>query len=433
MTSELGAVLKSTSVELRKCAHRLFFASLCMAVVVGSSACRSREGTSDAEGVESSRASLAKVFDPNMEEGTIVQVTTPTSLLTLRGCDKPPDNSAAAGETLLKPRREAPWSRFGETAATYVLTQMPQADLTAAATAIQERYDQEVLAKLPVLPIVRIDVEPFTVNYGPEFTGLKQAVRVHGRRIVIKAQQESGTLREVVAYYVNYDRPGPGGPATLFLAAGRISRTRGTIEVDPSNGYGATVLGHLAAAGWPVVAYDDPGEKLEESLSDIRLIDRAILSRWGRVDAIGFTDSIFHYLAFHDSILRSAYVFGTYIPLWTRNDIPGRTGGPFGTNPATDNQTVQSRFQWADFVTIAASQNITLALQNNAGGSGLAKAGLLNELLPAVQRFAIPPTLLQVRGNDRNGDGIGDNNETCHEGETQDYLDFLLNGLKATT
>ncbi len=417
---------------------------LLVAAVLGN-ACGSVELKPLPSDIQSSEEALAAALDSRVAAGPVVEFTEAASISSLRGCDTLPDNTASAGEARLAERRHAAGSGYMTAQPNLLLVNDPRTtDLSSVAAALRAQYAKLVLPQLATSPVVAIERDPFTLVYYPGVTGLAGPARVHGRRLRVRVVASPGPWREVVAYYLNDDRRLPSRRGVVFVSAGSLDERPAVPDalaplerftaaaLHPTRSYAAAMVAHLAAAGWSVLVYDDPGEHLERSLADIRVLDRVLLTSFHDVHLVGSSDAALHFLMFHESPVRSAYVPGTFIPLWTRNDTPATTGGPFGSDRATDSRVIQSMFQWADFALVAARDGVRLGLVANAGGSGIGKAGLFNELLPVLQRFPKTAGLYELRGNDRNGDGVGDRGERCHDGEPADALDFLRQRLRFT-
>ncbi len=370
------------------------------------------------------RAARAAILDPTPTDGAAVRIAGRVDLAALRGCDAPPENQAATGAALLQARRDTPGSGYDQARRQWILAAARDpADSAAVVGDLRERYDRDILPTIPVAPIGRVEPMAMTVTYERSFTQAAQDVRVRGRRLRFTIG-DPARPRRVDAYFLNYDRVADDRRVVLVLA-GRIGREGTEVGLDPRGGYAAALVGRIAAAGWPLVALDATADRFEDELAAIRMLDRSTLASFRAVDLVGVADYVLHLVAFHTAPIASAYVIGSFVPLWTRNDIGSRTGGPFAVDRPMDDPLVQSRFQWADFVLMAADEDIRLGLLSNAGGSGLGKAGLFGEILPQIRRFPQLISRVEVRGNDRDGDGVGDRGERCHEGEFEDALDFL--------
>lgn len=379
-------------------------------------------------------AVLRQILDPQPVPGPAVRVAGEIDVVAFRGCDTPPENQRATGEQLLNSRRHVAGSGYDQAQRHLVLARPTGSDDSRAVmTLLRAQYEREVLPLIPVWPIVRVERTPFTVTYMPTFTGLEAPVDVRGRRLRFEALDPHGTPRQIDAYYLNYDRAEAAGKRVVLVLAGPVGREGSGLGLDPRASYAAIVAGWIAAKGEPVLVLDEAAERWEDALAAIRMIDRAVLTSFQAVDVIGGSDPVFHLLASHDAPLKSAFIVGSFAPLWTRNDTAARAGGPFATDRHTDQPLVQSRFQWADFALLATEAGIRLGLVSNAGGSGIGKAGLLGEVLPQVRRFPAQASLVEVRGNDRDGDGRGDRGERCHDGEFADYVAFLRSARAAAT
>lgn len=371
---------------------------------------------------EPSSIALAKVFDPKVIGGPSLGIDDEISVSELRGCDQFPANTAEAGNALLQKRRQIKNSAYVNARNQYIVsdTATPD-DLTKLTNAIRLRYEQEVLPQIPVHPLLGIDSEPFTMRYFPQFSEIDgDPVTVHGRRLSLRVAGTGAAEERVVAYFLNYDRVEPSRPSVVLVLAGGVNHNPTKFELDPQANYAATIAGRLAAMGWPVLVVDDAFPTILRSLAAIRAIDRSLLKTFARVHVIGAPDLLFHFLMFHESQVASAYVVGGALPLWTRND------SFFPKDPKTENTVVQDKFQWADFGLAVLDQGITLAMVSDVGQSGPGKAALFIETLPVLKKHpAAAERFLRIVGNDRNGDGKGDHNEVCHDGDTADYRGFF--------
>jgi hypothetical protein len=368
---------------------------------------------------ESPAAARSKVFDPHVVAGPSLGIDDVISIGEIRGCDSPPGNSAVAGQAALDKRRQDPKGAYAN-ARKELIVQDPSAiaEVKAVTDAIRKRYEQQVLAQIPALPLAGIDSEPFTVRYYPRFSELNDEVTVHGRRLSLRAL-DAGRERRLVLYYLNYDRVDAERSSVVFMLNGKVNHDPRKFDLDPQVNYAATAAGRLAATGRPVIVFDDTEPTLVRTLAAIRTIDRAVLKDVTRVHVIGFPDAVLHFLAFHESPVASAYVIGGTVPLWTRND------SFFQKDPRTENAAVQDSFQWADLALMALGTGVRLGFASDVGESGLSKAGLFFETLPILRHHPEAERLLSIRGNDRDGDGKGDHGQPCHEGEAADYTRFL--------
>jgi hypothetical protein len=113
--------------------------------------------------------------------------------------------------------------------------------------------------------------------------------------------------------------------------------------------------------GYPLITYDDHDvgvssgatgteNGLYRTLANLEMMDHAVLVHFDHVDGMGLsggTERLYHLLLFHECVLSSAYLGGWAVSPWNKMDTAARTGGPFGTNPDTDNVPFQNNFQLA--------------------------------------------------------------------------------------
>jgi hypothetical protein len=270
-------------------------------------------------------------------------------------------------------------------------------------------------------------------QYPPNYGATQETLDVRARLIRFHTVMPAAPPRTINLYFLNYDRLEEHGRAIIFASTGGFLAPV-ALGLEMQGGYSAASLGRLAASGLPLMIYEEPGSgqrlptedwesRLYSTAADLRLIDRTTLKQFDSVDLLGGCASLAPLLASHESRITSAYISGQCIPLWTRNDTHARTGGPFSSDPDTDHVLFQSRFQWADFLVMAAANGVELALAMNAGGSGLGKAGVLYEMMPALRRLGIR---FEVRGDDRNGDGEPDSGRlVCNDYDAVDFVHFV--------
>ncbi len=379
-----------------------------------------QKGAGSALKAEPSSVALAKVFDPKVVEGPSLRIDDVVNVADFRGCDQPPGNSAQAGNAVLQKRRLQKGAAYEHARAQYIVKEdaKPE-DLTRLTDEIRVRYEKEMLTQVPVLPVLGIDSEPFSVRYMPTFSDREDEVLVHGRRLTLRVAGPTGTEERVMAYYLNYDHLAASDPSVILILAGGVNHDPAKFELDPRGNYASMLAGRLASEGWPVLVVDDNAQTIERSLSAIRAVDRAVLKRFKSVHVIGFPDPAFHFVMFHESPVASMYIVGGSLPLWTRND------SSFPKDPKYDVQVIRDKFQWADFGLATIDQHMLLAIASNAGQSGPAKAAFFVETLPILQKHPAAGQYLRVVGNDRDGDGKGDRGQACHDGDTATYRAFF--------
>ena len=373
-------------------------------------------------------------LDPQVVRGTEVVIEGPPS--DLRDADRK-DNSAEFGETILAPRRALAGGAYQEARSHWLMTQMPDVEMTEMVAAIRKRYAEVVLVHVKRPKIERIEIEHLTFRYPPRYYENTAEVSVPVRRLTIHATDHRKRPRHVVAYYANYDS---GGSSTVVL------QVNGHFGANPSRlglglidrgGYSGAALGKLAMQGVPLLTYDDHdvGESsaaigdengLHRTLANLTMIDDALLVHIDHVDVLGLSggsERLYHFSLFHRCQIRSAYFAGYFSALWTALDNKERTGGPFGTNDDTYNEPFLSQFQWADLTLVAIDHIPHVAFANNACEGAISKAAYIHELLPALRRYT---TRFQSRGGDPDCDGVSNSGRNlAHEYDLVDFLDFL--------
>ena len=375
-------------------------------------------------------------LDRKITEGTTIRIEGPPSKL--RDTDKR-ENSAAAGERVLEPRRALPAGVYQEVRKNWLMTQHSDASRAGMVTAIRKRYGDLILPHVTRPNVTHIDVEHQTLIYPPMYYGNSDSVSVPAKRLTIHALDEQNRPRHLVAYYVNYDKTGPHKPDVVFQVNGHFGRnpSRLGLGIEAQGGYSGAALGKLAIAGIPLITYDDhdigessPAEGdengLYRTLSNLAMMDDSLLVHFEHVDVLGLsggTERLYHFSMFHRANIRSAYFAGYFTPLWIYLDNRDRTGGPFGYNSDTYNETFQSFFQWADLVLVAIDHIPHVAMANNTYEGGISKSGFVNEMLPALRKFT---NRFQVRGDDSDCDGKSNTRKNLsHEYDLEDYLQFL--------
>lgn len=380
---------------------------------------------------------IASALDAAPLEGPVMPV--PPHDGSILGCDQPPGNSVDAGERALSTRRAIRGGAYENAKAHWVLTRSSSADLETVASEVRARYRSTIQANLPERTLTAVEVHPIVLSYPAGYAGNAVVVNVRGKTITLETVDARGRRGKLTTYYVNYDHDGgpdrlreaPESPPKLDANADKGPRASAgerkrpvvlvsTPQVPAEVALGLRiegavtgVAGKLAVSGLPVLVYDATGtgasSRPEEwahglylEAADLQLLDSALLGHFSRVDLVGSTETLAHLLVSHRSRIESAYLVG-FIPLWTRNDAAARTGGPFGTDEDTDHIVLQMMFQWPDFLLTAMRDKIDLALALNAGSSGLGKAGLLHEIVPALERFT---SAFEIRGDDPDGDGF---------------------------
>jgi hypothetical protein len=347
------------------------------------------------------------------------------------GCDEPPGNSADAGERALSSRRGIPGGANENAKAHWVLTQFPSADLETVTREVRARYHSMIQANLPERRLTGVEVRPIVLAYPAGYAGNTAAVIVRVKTIALETVDTRGRKGKLTTYYANYDKADARTPRIVLVSTPHVPADvlLGLRSEGPFSG----TAGKLAVSGLPLLVYDSTGtgassrpEEWEHGLSlaaaDVQLLDSALLGHFGRVDLVGSTESLAHLFVSHRSRLGSAYLVH-FIPLWTRNDASARTGGPFGTDEDTDHIVFQTMFQWTDFLLTGVRDKIDLALASNAGSSGLGKAGLLHEVVPALERFT---RAFEIRGDDPDGDGFSRAKPAvCSGFDAKDVQEFL--------
>jgi hypothetical protein len=349
------------------------------------------------------------------------------------------NNTAAAGELTLGPRRALTDGVYQRVRKNWLTGQHRKATADELAQRVKERYSELIAAHVEALQLTRIEIEPGMLLYPANYAGNPNPVAVYYKRLKLHANDAGGSPRFLVAYYVNYDRVDPEHPTVIFQINGHFGRnpSRLGLGIEQRGGYSGAALGILALQGRPLITFDDHdvGESspdaggkngLFRTLENLVLLDRALLVHFQAVDGVGLSggcERLFHFHALHQCRLRSAYHAGYFNSPWTRLDTKARTGGPFGSDPDTDNEVFNSNFQWADFALLGISQGTRIAFANATYEGGNGKNAFVKELRPTLSRFTED---FQVRGDDPDCDGVSDNGRNLsHEYDLIDLAEFL--------
>ena len=350
-------------------------------------------------------------------------------------------NSAAAGEAVLQPRRGLPDGVYQTVRHNWITSQMPPTNLPTIADAIRSKYQKLILQHVSRIDLIKADVTHQTLVYPTDYYHNPHPVEVPLRRIVLHARDRFGDLRQLVCYLANYDKMGTDRPTVTLHINGHFGRnpSRLALGLEDRGGYSGAALGKLAIRGQPILTYDDhdigessntpaPAKEngLYRTLTNLRIIDEALLQHFHAVDAVGLSggcERLCHFLVFHKCRLRSAYVASRYNPVWTELDSRSRTGGPFGVNSDTDNSVFQSQFRWSELVLVGIARNVAIRFANNTYEGAVAKAGFVHELLPVLRRYT---TQFTVGGDDPDADGqSNDGRNLSHEYDIADIESFV--------
>lgn len=375
-------------------------------------------------------------LDPTPFAGPVIEIEGPPS--PKRDNDRE-TNTAAIGERTLAPRRALPDGAYQRVKKNWLAEQFPNAEAADLARRVADRYAEQIAIHVDEPQLTSIDVEPGTLLYPANYCSNDAPVAVRYKRLKLHAKDPDGRPRFVVAYYVNYDRIDRARPHVVFQINGHFGRkpSRLGLGMDERGGYSGAALGILAVQGRPLITFDDHdvGESSPDSggknglfrtLENLVLIDRALLVHFQGVDGVGLSggcERLFHFHALHRCALRSAYQAGYFNSPWTRIDTKSRTGGPFGSDPDTDNEQFNSNFQWSDLALLGISRGTRLAFASATYEGGNCKNALVKELLPTLGRYTRD---FEVRGDDPDCDGVSNNGRNLsHEYDLIDLGEFL--------
>lgn len=380
---------------------------------------------------------IQAALDPTLRAGPVLEIEGPPSAQ--RDSDRE-SNTANAAERILGPRRRLPDGAYQHAKQKWLTEQFPQADAATLVRKVAERYAELIALHVEEPQITSIDIEPGTLLYPSGYAGNDRPVAVHYKRLTLHADDAAGQARFLVAYYVNYDRVDRARPQVIFQINGHFGHnpSRLGLGLEQRGGYSGAALGILAVQGRPLITFDDHdvgesspdsgGDKngLFRTLENLILIDRALLVHFQAVDGVGLSggcERLFHFHALHRCRLRSAYHAGYFNSPWTRIDTKARTGGPFGSDPDTDNEVFNSHFQWSDLALLGISRGTRLAFANATYEGGNGKNAFVKELLPTLSRYIRD---FDVRGDDPDCDGVSNNGRNlAHEYDLIDLAEFL--------
>ena len=384
---------------------------------------------------------VAEAIDVKVTEGKVIELPGPVSTARHPSPSDPQrrDRSSAGAHAMMQGRRDIPDGVFQQCRAQWLTTKHPDVDLATFAAKARQRYDELIMKHTPSPKLTRVDVEPMTLVYPANYAGNKDAITVHARRLTIHAIDRFGDDRYIVAYYLNYDKVDPDHRTVIMQVNGHFGRnpSQMLVGLKDRGGISGSAVGQIAMRGHAIMVYDDhnvgesSGATGKENgqyrtLANLRMMDDALLVHFDRVDVIGLsggTERLYHFMMFNRCRIGSAYLSGFAVSPWTQLDSKGRTGGPFGVNGDTFNETFAQNFQWADFVLvgIADGVDVCLAQQTFEGGSG--KNCFEHEVLPAVRQYTND---FVIGGDDPNGDGVSDTGaDLAHEYDLPDFLQFI--------
>jgi hypothetical protein len=365
---------------------------------------------------------LSEALSTTVETGNVIRVLAPPSAT--RDADKT-TNSVA----LVRSEVEAfkgPGSDYETISSKYLTVQNPNASLREIGALVKHRYRDVVLSRVDTPAVTRILVEPMTLVYPTDYYENTSPVRVHLRRLTLEAPD-----RKLVAYYANYDKLSEHHQSVIFHINGHFGAnpSRMGFGLEQLGGVAGAALGKIAMQGYPLVTYDDhnvgessgASDSLPQVLENIQMMDRTLLTKFARVDAVGISggaERLYHTMAIFQSKIRSVYYAGFAVPQWTR-----LTGAPFGSDHDTHDKAFLESFQFADLVLVGLARGVKTAFAHNAYEGGRSKYGYFVEIAPTLQRYT---SEFVARGDDRNGDGVPDSGPgLAHEYDLPDYLEFL--------
>jgi len=376
------------------------------------------------------------VSNTQLERGKVIAIEGPPH--TIRDRDKEM-NSVESSEPIIGPRRAIPDGVYASLQKNWLSVQHPGVDLKTIAELVSKRYTKLILDKVHAPELTGLDVEHLTLVYPASYDGNTAPVEVPVRRLTIHADDRFGDRRSVVAYFANYHNVNREHPHVVFQVNGHFGQnpSRQGFGLENRGGYSGAALGKLAMGGLPLITFDDHdvGESspatgnengLYRTLANLHMLDDALLVHFENVDVVGLSggcERLYHFLMFHRSKIRSAYLAGMYVSPWTRLDSRDRTGGPFGINGDTNNVLFDGNFQWSDFALVGIANGIRVAFAQATGEGGTSKNCFATEMLPAIKQYTDD---FDIRGDDPDGDGVSNNGRNlAHEYDLIDVREFL--------
>ncbi|MDB5103992.1 MAG: hypothetical protein JWP91_1681 [Fibrobacteres bacterium] len=373
---------------------------------------------------------------PPLPEDSVLSIDVPGPPNTVRDWTYWPSNTAESGLSRMQS------DRYSQAYAAYseadTLYDTLETSLAATAAALKSNYDRNVASKISSFAIVSIKEEKFEYRYPAGYFGNAEPVAVKAKRIIITAlAPDSGNMRKICAYHLNYDKDSASGQSIVFQINGHFgdSPSRSAIGLDERGGYGGAAVGKLAIKGIPIITYDDsrnnliPAGNLGESwsnnherdgvihtLEDLLIVERALLMGFKRVDAIGISggaERLYHFLALHSCRLETAYLAGFARSAWMPEDNDMRSSA----------DSIVAQVQLADLALIGAQRGTDVVFTQNSGEGDLSKAGLIYDLIPRIAPWF---GSVEIHGDDVDGDGMSEApTPLAHEYDLQDYLHYL--------
>ena len=376
-------------------------------------------------------AGLQQLLDPTVVTGTVIDVPGPPS----NQRDGGSTNSVAWVRPIMK-RRMGAGSIHETVRSNWPSTRNPDVTLAELGASVQQAYDDLVVSRLATPQVDSVDVENFTFVYPASYYDNAQPVTVHTRRFTLNGADG----RTVVGYYANYDKLGQFDGTVVLQVNGHFgpNPSRRAFGLEANGGLIGAALGKLAMQGLPIVTYDDPtgpqnvGESsaapngLPRTLEQLQMVDRTLLTCFDHVQVVGLsggTERLYHLMGFFESNVQSAYMAGYFDPTWTSADAVLGTNSPFGVNQDTYDAVFFEQFSYADLVLLGMSRGVSTAFASATREGGYGKWGLLEEMVPTINRYTHD---FQLRGDDINGDGIPDDGPALgHEYNLPDLMGWL--------